>query len=471
MINLGKLVHLLAMTLVLMLPAITKGGIIGVSWDFVDSAVHSIDEVTGVGTLIGFAGVNRLNSLARNKEGSYYSVGGKRDDLLVTIDSLTGAATPIATLSKRDIRDLAFSQTDVLYGIFEDGPNELVRIDTHSGLVTLVGKTGFYGIQAIAFAPDGRLYGWEVGTGSGVGVGLVSIDIQTGAAIDVNPLINGGAHEVQGMSFSRDGKLFGANRSLYTIDVTNGTLSPVGSGGYADVRGIAFSPSQASVPEPATFAVFAVLGLAIMCASRPSRYAQRISVIAACCISLTACSRNLPATSSPIHSAPVVTAEAFQEFYMTMSDSFAVSDVAYHVTVTLTNQGSSPIEYDCVQTAFIPAQGKPLVQKTVLYEKDKGMSQDAYEAGTATETIMPGDSTKFEITSNGYTNRLLRDARDGPIQFVVVFLKGKEPVEAVVGPFGATLDSLEELPQYEVCMMENRLGKSLPLRSPRKTAK
>lgn len=262
MIKLEHVMCLVVLVLSQLPPALANGGIISVSWDSDNSAVHSIDESTGAGTFIGFAGIGSLNSLARNSLGEYYSVGGRRNNVLVTIDVLTGMASPVAILNMGDIRDLAFSQTDELYGIFSDGPNALVKIDSRSGLVTSVGSTGFFGIQAIALAPNGELYGWDCGSGSGIGSGLVAIDVLSGAAVDVNPLVNGTSDQVQGMTFSADGTLLGARSSLFKIDISSGVLSPVGAGGYEDVRGIAFSAQ--AVPEPGSFVCVSLLGIAAM---------------------------------------------------------------------------------------------------------------------------------------------------------------------------------------------------------------
>jgi hypothetical protein len=46
-----------------------------------------------------------------------------------------------------------------------------------------------------------------------------------------------------------DGTLFGARESLFKINVTTGKTTLIGSGGYSDIRGIAFIKGH-SQPAP-----------------------------------------------------------------------------------------------------------------------------------------------------------------------------------------------------------------------------
>lgn len=232
--------------------------IIGVSWNGVNSPVVRINETTGVGSFVGLSGFEGLNSLAKNSSGVLYSAADDPVDpngdfrSLITIDPSTGAGTLVATLDfgtvAPDVRGLAFSGNS-LYAINNTGPaggvnpDDLYMINTVTGMGTLVGATGFTGIQDLAFSPSGVLYGYDII------LGLVTINTATGAATDVSSSV--GAVNIQGITFASDGTLYGARDTLdglYTINPTTGVETFVGSGGYAEVRGIAVV--AAPIPEP-----------------------------------------------------------------------------------------------------------------------------------------------------------------------------------------------------------------------------
>lgn len=234
------------------MPTIGEASIIAVSWSPTNSRVYGIDETTGVGELIGLSGFPRLNALAADGSGTLYSTVdygtfGAGDEL-ITIDPNTGAGTSIATLDFGSIdpalRGLAFRPSDgVLFAVNNTGNDELFTIDIGTGVGTLIADQGTTGLQGIDFASDGTLYGWDNF------LGLVTVDTTTGLLTDVNPTV-GATAAIQSVVFGPDGTLYGARNALYTIDVGTGVTTIVGSGGYADVRGIAFL-----VPEPTMLAL------------------------------------------------------------------------------------------------------------------------------------------------------------------------------------------------------------------------
>jgi hypothetical protein len=77
----------------------------------------------------------------------------------------------------------------------------------------------------------------------------------------------GGGFDFQSLEFAPDGTLFTARNSLHTVDPTTGLETLVGSGGYFDVRGIAFVPDVDTVPVPGTLGLLG-LGLLAGCAVR-----------------------------------------------------------------------------------------------------------------------------------------------------------------------------------------------------------
>jgi len=227
-------------TLVCLLPTTAlANAIIGVTWA---GDVVRIDSVTGSGSAIAPTGYFGLNSLTRDSSGALLTIGwdgALSEPVFLAINPQTGQATKGAIT--RENYSLATSPAGVLYGTSRIDPLDIDSIglftfDEPSGNASVVGALGAR-ITGLEFSPTGILYGWDVF------FGLFTVNPTTGAATDVNAAVNAGV-EIQSLAFSPDGVLYGARDALYTIDLVTGVPMLVGSGGYADVRGIAF------VPEP-----------------------------------------------------------------------------------------------------------------------------------------------------------------------------------------------------------------------------
>ena len=239
-------------------PLLAQADILGVSFA---GRVFDIASGSGAATVINASGPS-FNSLASDGT-TFWSVvsnGGQ----LATINPSTGVATlgPILSgvVDEISIRGLAYFGGS-LYAIQNTGgagsigPDSLYRVDPNTGAATLLGATGASGIQALAADASGQLYGWDIG------LGLMTINSTTGLATDVSANV-GASFELQALSFSSTGVLYGARDSLVTIDTATGvqTLVAVISGvGTPDIRGIEFTTS---VPEPQTWVLLAAgLGL------------------------------------------------------------------------------------------------------------------------------------------------------------------------------------------------------------------
>jgi cysteine-rich repeat protein len=214
--------------------------IVAVSYDFSDSPVSVIDPVTGSGSQIGLSGFDELNSLARSDTGELYSVQDGAPFALVTIDENVGAGSFVTTVSLGSvtprIRALAFAPNGDLLAVNNEGSgtgqDDLYAIDVATGVGTLIGPTTFDGVQALAFSPGGTLYAWDIFEG------LLTVDPATGLATDVGPA--GADAQLQSIDFDPSGKLYGSLDELYEIDAATGEICLIGSGGYEDVRGIAY---------------------------------------------------------------------------------------------------------------------------------------------------------------------------------------------------------------------------------------
>jgi hypothetical protein len=235
--------------------------LLAVSWT---GTVHTVDLGAGTTSVLGSSGFSGVNSLAKDASGTLWAFAGSN---LITIDATTGAGTLVASTSMSSCRALAFGPGDVLYAIEDGSPDLLYVVDVASGARTLIGPTDEFGLQGMTFV-GGVLYGWECGSGSGTGLGLVVLDTVTGAAADVNPSVSGRCDEVQTLAADASGRVLGANRTLYDVDLVTGALSSV-IALPADVRGLEFlgmnlslsgTPDQVSVGAGGSQVLSTILG-------------------------------------------------------------------------------------------------------------------------------------------------------------------------------------------------------------------
>jgi hypothetical protein len=127
----------------------------------------------------------------------------------------------------------------------------LLAIDVQKGTTTVVGPTGQAGSIALAITPDGKVAytiakavaGFPPGV-TGADAQLAKINLATGAATLVGDSM-GGNLSVMGMTFAPNGVLYAAGdfdpssptfNSLYTIDLTTGAATRVGSFGVGLAR-------------------------------------------------------------------------------------------------------------------------------------------------------------------------------------------------------------------------------------------
>jgi hypothetical protein len=144
---------------------------------------------------------------------------------------------------------MALNVVDGLLYAVEDGGDPLARdvlytIDTTTRSTQKVGSLGYNGIVGLALRGT-QLYAWDTGTGTGAG--LLRVDAQTGASVDVNPAVGGSAATEQFLAYdSLLQTLLTGRDELYSV-ATSGETTLIGSGGYSDLRGAEFTSYSSAV--------------------------------------------------------------------------------------------------------------------------------------------------------------------------------------------------------------------------------
>jgi streptogramin lyase len=147
------------------------------------------------------------------------------------------------------------------------GTGELFRIDPATGKTTLAGRIAHETFEGgIAFAPEGTMY---VSNGGNSGAAeLLTVNLAT-AAWHVVGVLDGGAHDINGLAWRSDGMLVGLDRvtnALLVIDPRTAhtkLLAPVGAkvgglGGMAVYGGRGyFSTAGPGASEPGASELYA----------------------------------------------------------------------------------------------------------------------------------------------------------------------------------------------------------------------
>lgn len=261
-----------------------SGELLGIDGFFSEQRMWSLDADAGVGTFIGWTGMDDHNGcLARDPNtGIFYSHrswGAGTFHQLVTVDTTTGISTPL-WLTTGDTPDpngfagMTFLPDGTLlaYDPTNTGDSSLYSIDTATGVATQIGDTGDDPLSihgGLAYDPDtdtlymsnaAELWAIDPSTGVGtfignhgltddlmnglavlpdpvlpclLGVDLTStlwdIDPWTGAGSNPRPM---GASKFGGLALSPTGELFGTRAApipeLYSIDIPTGLPTLIG---------------------------------------------------------------------------------------------------------------------------------------------------------------------------------------------------------------------------------------------------
>lgn len=167
---------------------------------------------------------------------------------------------------------------------------------------------------------------------------------------------------------------------------------------------------------------------------------------------------NINRATTPLSMSPIsVEGEVYQGAYTSFGSSANVSPVEYRVKFTISNDGSAPVVFDEIKTAFIPQNGKSL-GSTIQKTQGESLDPEQFKSGDVLEDsskkpwiLEPGKSEEFQSATNGYTSEILLEAGDEPVQFAVHVFRDNEPV---AGPFYASLPKIESLPSFEATLVD-----------------
>ncbi|MCA8951608.1 MAG: hypothetical protein KDE27_19025 [Planctomycetes bacterium] len=199
--------------------------------DFGGNAV-AVSPYTGETRLIGPTGVSNCNAMAEQDGVYWISAKNGTQHQLAILDRFTAQATVQLPNLGVDLRGLAPGpDAGQLFGIVNAFQNQdrLVRIQLATGAVIDVGPTNRSGIQSLVMV-DGVLWAWDVSAG------LLRLNRTTGASFDPFPFHGTFGADIQYLTLSHAGQLFGGNHRLYKIGF-DGTVDEVGPNTTLDLRG------------------------------------------------------------------------------------------------------------------------------------------------------------------------------------------------------------------------------------------
>ncbi|BDC51180.1 hypothetical protein F183_A34960 [Bryobacterales bacterium F-183] len=165
---------------------------------------------------------------------------------LYTLDLVTGAPSLVGTSGIFGWQALAARPSDgALFA--QDQTRNFYSINKANGVATFIGTTNVgFSLTALDFDAQGRLWGVDFVSGN-----YGTVDLSTGQFTSVGSTVA----RVQGLAFAPSGLAYISETSehkLYTLDVSTGVTTLVGSLGLPFVKGLEFDTQAApvNVPEP-----------------------------------------------------------------------------------------------------------------------------------------------------------------------------------------------------------------------------
>jgi len=190
----------------------------------------------------------------RQSDDQLYSTAGPEGKLLrfEVHDVNKVTTTVVGLMGTEGCGSLARSSTGVLYSICGPGisrpgpPQKLSTIDTKTGHATMFGNViERLQVMGLEFAPDGTLYAaGDANKASPTFNSLYTVDVTSGTFTRVGS--TGAPEFFMDFAFDRSGTMYGAtSQALYTIDRKSGTATKVVDFvGGGDVMGLTFNAKQ-----------------------------------------------------------------------------------------------------------------------------------------------------------------------------------------------------------------------------------
>ncbi len=216
----------------------------------------SIDETTGVGTLVGPLS-NGMTALDLAASGGNLYTFDQINDKVRQLDPTTGATVATIDIGIATGGEGGFAMRQDGTGFLSStvgSTGTLWQFDItvpNSSLITVANGLA-PSMDGLAFDNDGVLYGLSQGATDG-GNKLYTIDQLTGVTTFIGALGVGNS-AVGGLAFAPDGTLYAtlsdvspAAAKLYTLDTSSGAATLIGNVGFNSVSGITF---LTAVPEP-----------------------------------------------------------------------------------------------------------------------------------------------------------------------------------------------------------------------------
>jgi hypothetical protein len=253
--------------------------------DFNDRLI-TINQTTGAGTLVGPLD-SQMAAYGLGVTGSNLYAYDQIADRVRQLDPATGHTLATINIGVPDL----IAEGDITYNaagtgfLSTSGPSgiQLLSFNMAAGTNAVIGTTPFL-FDGLAFDSSGVLYGMSQAVGAGVTSKLYTINTTTAAltlvgALNVPPA---STNEILGgLAFAPDGTLYAelsdeSTSSLYTVSKTTGQATLVGNIGDAQVSGIRFLSTSASVPEP-SITILAGTGAAVLLMLRRRSSSRRKS--------------------------------------------------------------------------------------------------------------------------------------------------------------------------------------------------